>query len=122
MAKAAALNKKAGYFYTLSARFYYEAGRTALALAYLKELIPNEPNQYVKQLMVRRAAALEAILVLEQAVERFREKYHRRPKDLQEVQQTGVIDQIPIDPYGGHFYLDTRGRVRTTSRMAKGKK
>jgi tetratricopeptide (TPR) repeat protein len=122
MAKAAALNKKAGYFYTLSARFYYEAGRTALALAYLKELIPNERNQHVKQLMINRAAALEAILALEQAVEAFRDKHHRRPKDLQEIQQTGFIDRIPIDPYGGNFYLDSRGRVRTTSRLAKGEK
>jgi tetratricopeptide (TPR) repeat protein len=120
MAKAAGLNKKAGYFYTLSARFFYEAGRTALALAYLQELIPNERNEYIKQLMITRAEALEAILILEQAVEAFQKQYSRPPKDLEEVKTAGFLAEMPVDPYGGNFYLDRRGKVRTTSKLAKG--
>jgi tetratricopeptide (TPR) repeat protein len=119
MAKAAALNPRAGYFYTLSARYFYEAGRTAFALAYLKELIATERNEHIRQMMITRAEALEAILRLEQAVSAFQERYHRLPRDLDEVKRAGLIDRMPVDPYGGTFYLDNQGRVRTTSKLAK---
>lgn len=119
MAKAAALNPKAGYFFTLSARYFYEAGRTAFALAYLRELIATERNEQLRQMMITRAEALEAILSLEQAVSAFQERNHRMPKDLDEVIRLGFIERLPVDPYGGTFYLDGQGRVRTTSKLAK---
>ena len=119
MAKAASLNKRAGFFYTLAARYYYEGGRTALALAYLKELIPNERNEAIRGRMSTRAQALEGILTLERAVSAFKEHHHRPPRDLEEVKRAGFIEKIPVDPYGGTFYLDKRGRVRTTSKLAR---
>lgn len=121
MARAAALNKRAGYFYTLSARYFYEAGRTAFAVAYLRELIANERNDRIRQLMITRAEALEAILALEQAVAAFKERFHRLPQDLREVERAGLIEQMPADPYGGIFFLDGEGRVRSTSKLAKAK-
>jgi len=119
MARAAALNPRAGYFYTLSARYFYEAGRTAFALAYLRELIPTERNEQIRQMMITRAEALEAILLLEQAVSAFKERHHRMPRDLDEVKRAGLIGRMPVDPYGGTFYLDQEGRVRTTSKLAR---
>jgi hypothetical protein len=119
MSKAAVLNKKAGYFYTLSARYFYEAGRTAFALAFLREMIANERNERIRHLMETRAAALEAILALEQAVSAFKERSGRMPTDLNEVRQAGLVDEIPVDPYGGTFYLDREGRIRTTSKLAR---
>ena len=119
MTKAAALNKRAGFFYTLAARYFYEGGKTALALAYLEELIPNERNEAIKNMMITRAKALEGILTLEMAVAEYKERHQRLPRDLEEIRQQGFIEQIPIDPYGGTFYLDKRGRVRTTSKLAK---
>jgi tetratricopeptide (TPR) repeat protein len=119
MAKSAELNKKQAFFYTLAARYFYEGGRTALAVTYLKELIANERNERIRQLMMTRATALEAILLLEQGVSAFKQHYQRPPENLEEVRRTGFIDKIPADPYGGEFYLDKMGRVRTTSRLAK---
>ena len=119
MAKSAELNKKQAFFYTLAARYFYEGGRTALAVTYLKELIANERNERIRQLMVTRATALEAILMLEEGVLAFKEHYHRPPENLEEVKRAGFIDKIPADPYGGEFYLNKMGKVRTTSRLAK---
>jgi tetratricopeptide (TPR) repeat protein len=119
MAKSAEINKKQAFFYTLAARFFYEGDRTALALAYLKEMIANERNERIRQLMITRAQAFEGILQLEEAVLAFGEHYQRRPKNLDEVKKAGFIDKMPTDPYGGKFYLDKMGRVRTTSRLAR---
>jgi tetratricopeptide (TPR) repeat protein len=118
MAKTAELNPGVAYFYTLAARYFYEAGRTALALAYLGELIPQERNEQIRKQMIMRAEALKGILVLEEAVAGFRERYHRIPKDLKELEHAGLLERTPTDPYGGEFYLDGEGRVRTTSKLA----
>ena len=118
MTKTAELNPGVAYFSTLAARYFYEAGRTALALAYLRELIPQERNEQIKKQMVMRAEALEGILILEEAVAAFKERYHRIPEDLKEVQRAGLLEKVPTDPYGGEFFLDGEGRVRTTSKLA----
>jgi len=34
----------------------------------------------------------------------------------------GILKGIPPDPYGGKFYLDKSGRVRTTSEFAFGRR
>jgi len=120
MAKAAALNPQ-GWFATLAARYFYEANRTALALAYLKEMIATAGNDAVRQQLMVRAEAFERILTIEEAVSAYRERFHRRPRDLGELVQGGFIGRIPADPYGGFFYLDQEGRVRTTSKLAFGK-
>lgn len=119
--KAAALNPRASWFSTLAARYYYEGGRTALALAYLRELIPTARNESIKRHLMIRAQALEGIFKLEKAVVAYKERFNRSPKTVEELVEKGIIEAIPIDPYGGTFYLDEQGKVRTTSKLAFGK-
>jgi tetratricopeptide (TPR) repeat protein len=119
--KAAKLNQRAAWFSTLAARYYYEGGKTALALAYLKELIPTARNEAIKKQLIIRAQALEKILQLEEAITDFRSRFHRAPENLQELIGVGILHHIPEDPYGGTFYLDKQGKVRTTSKLAFGK-
>jgi tetratricopeptide (TPR) repeat protein len=119
--KAAEINPRAAWFSTLAARYYYEGGKTALALAYLKELIPTARNEAIKKQLIIRAQALEKILQLEEAVADFRSRFHRAPENLQELIDVGILHHIPEDPYGGTFYLDKQGKVRTTSQLAFGK-
>jgi tetratricopeptide (TPR) repeat protein len=101
LAKVVQLKPHVGWYATLAARYFYEGGSTALALAYLREMIPTARNEAIKRRMMTRAEALEKILKIEQAI-------------------VGVLDLIPEDPYGGSFYLDKDGRVRTTSKLAHG--
>jgi tetratricopeptide (TPR) repeat protein len=121
LTKAAELNPRAAWFSTLAARYYYEGGETALALAYLKELIPTARNEAIRRQLIIRAKALENILQLEEAIADFRKRFHRTPNRLQELVDVGILNQIPEDPYGGTFYLDKQGKVRTTSKLAFGK-
>ena len=119
--KAAELNPRAAWFSTLAARYYYEGGKTALALAYLKELIPTARNEAIRKQLIIRAQALERILQLEEAIDDFTNRFHRAPYRLQELVDLGILNHIPEDPYGGTFYLDKQGKVRTTSKLALGK-
>jgi tetratricopeptide (TPR) repeat protein len=116
--KAAELNPKVNWFASLAARYYYEGGSTTLALAYLKEMIATTRNEAIKKRLLIRAEAFEKILQIEQAVGAYKKHLRQDPKDLSDLVKAGVLAGIPVDPYGGSFYLDDQGRVRTTSKLA----
>jgi len=120
LAKVAQLKPEIDWYVTLAARYLYEGGSTALALAYLKEIIPTARNEAIKRRMMTRAEALEKILKIEQAIVAYRKRFQRDPKELGDLVNGGVLDLVPEDPYGGSFYLDKDGRVRTTSKLAHG--
>jgi hypothetical protein len=89
-----------------------------LALAYLKEMIATARSESLKKHMMIRAEALEKILQLEEAILVYKKGYKQAPKELDDLVRTGIVRKIPQDPYGGSFYLDKQGRVRTTSKLA----
>ena len=107
--KAAALNPNAAWFSTLAARYYYEGGRTALALAYLKELIPTARHEAIRKRLIIRAQALEGILEIEEAVVAYTKRFHRSPESVKVLVAKGFIETIPEDPYGGTFYSGRTG-------------
>jgi tetratricopeptide (TPR) repeat protein len=120
MAKVAELKPNVVWLPTLAARYFYEGGETALALAYLKEMIATARNAAMKKHLEIRAEALEKILQIEKAILIYKERFHRGPEKLVDLVRVGIIERIPEDPYGGTFYLDKEGRVRTTSKLAFG--
>ena len=117
LAKAAELKPEVEWYATLAARYYYEGGSTALALAYLQEMIPAARNEAIKKRLVTRAKAFERVLQIEQAVATFKERFQADPENLERLVNAGLLQRIPDDPYGGTFYLDKQGRVRTTSKL-----
>ena len=120
LAKVAELKPEIDWYVTLAARYLYEGGSTALALAYLEEMIPTARNEAIKRRMMTRAEALEKILKLEQAIVAYRNHFQKNPEELGDLVRAGILKRIPEDPYGGSFYLDKAGRVRTTSKLAHG--
>jgi hypothetical protein len=103
---------------TLAARLYNQEGLTELAIVSLKSFLDNERDDRLKKIYAKRLEALRRILFLEKAVARFKSKTKRAPLNLQALVQSGVITQIPDDPYGGVFYLEKDGSVQTTSKLA----
>ena len=117
LAKAAELKPEVEWYATLAARYFYEGGSTALALAYLKEMIPAARNEAIKKRLVTRAEAFEKVLQIEEAIAEYKERFQTNPEDLGRLVEAGLLERIPHDPYGGKFYLDEQGRVRTTSKL-----
>jgi tetratricopeptide (TPR) repeat protein len=120
LAKAAELKPEVEWYATLAARYFYEGGTTALALAYLRDMIPEARNEAIRKRMITRAEAFEKILQIEKAVLAYTNRFQTEPKKLGDLVEAGLLLEIPEDPYGGSFYLDNQGRVRTTSRLAHG--
>ncbi len=105
------------FYATLSARYFYESGRTKFGIMFLGGIIKQTRNESIRRLYEKRLKALKAIYFLEQAVEEFKSKFGRVPEDINDLLKSGIVDHIPEDPYGGSFYLDEDGKVRTTSKM-----
>lgn len=116
MQKAAEISGESLYA-NLAARFFYEAGDNKLGIAFLERMISQAKSPSVKRLYQMRKEALLAVQILETDVTRFVEKFGQLPSQLDQLVTNGLIEEIPQDPYGGRFFLDDQGRVRTTSKF-----
>ena len=67
-----------------------------------------------------RLQAFKEVKHIEEARDRYREATKRMPASIQELVRARYLEKTPIDPYGGTFYFDNRGKVRTTSKFVFG--
>lgn len=105
-------------FTRLASRYFFESEQSSLGLAFLETMIKNAKNEAVKKTYIQRRDALQAVILLEGAVERYRSRFGEDPSILDELIKAGVLASVPEDPYGGSFYIDDAGRVRTSSKFA----
>lgn len=125
--------EKAAYYYkragelsgvelhmSLAGRYMYESGRTTLAIAYLKMILRGAKNEAVKRDLGIRLKAFEGVHGIEIARDRFRRDTGRLPSSPDELVTGGYLAAMPVDPYGGRFYLEADGKVASTSKFAFG--
>ncbi|GFO57953.1 hypothetical protein GMST_02780 [Geomonas silvestris] len=117
MQKAAELSGNPLYT-TLASRYFYEAGQSALGITFLRAMEQSAKDAKVKKIYQVRRKALEGITVISDALNRFREARHTLPPDLKTLVREGFLSRIPEDPYGGTFYLDSKGKVVSSSKLA----
>jgi hypothetical protein len=103
---------------TLAARYFYESRREGLGIAFLDYMEKSATDPNSKRVYALRKEALIAISVLDSAVARFKALHKKLPTDLEQLVQSGLLKKIPKDPYGGWFYLDKDGMIRSTSKLA----
>jgi hypothetical protein len=103
---------------TLAARLYHQAQNTGIAIAFLKSFYQTEKSEQIKKLYAVRIDALEKILTIEKAMAEYRKKTKHLPLNLDVLVQAGFLPEIPADPYGGTFYIDKDGSIKTTSKLA----
>jgi hypothetical protein len=81
-------------------------------------MIRSAKDKGVRQTYEMRRDALKAVLAIEGALEVYQARFGQYPSDLSRLVQTGLLPELPDDPYGGMFYLDEQGKVRTSSKFA----
>lgn len=105
-------------FAKLAARYFHEGGQNQLGLAYLDTMIKGAADRKTRLIYEKRRDALQATQLIDEAVTRYRGSFGNNPVELTDLVEQGSIEKLPVDPYGGTFYLDEQGRVRTTSKFA----
>jgi hypothetical protein len=109
-------------FASLATRLAVKGRRTENAIIFLEEMLRSEEDEGIKKGYRIRLEAMHGILALEKAVELYTVRTGQPPTNLQALLAGQIIEQIPVDPYGGSFYLDADGSVKTTSDLREIKK
>jgi hypothetical protein len=81
-------------------------------------MIKGANNKDVRQSYEMRRDALKAVITIEEACKAYRARFHTSPSHIDQLISTGLLVRLPKDPYGGAFYLDSAGRVRSSSKFA----
>ncbi|MEW6683460.1 MAG: hypothetical protein AB1451_11155 [Nitrospirota bacterium] len=99
----------------LAARLASKGGTTEVAVVFLDQLAARTEDSVTRGQIRQRADALRGIRSLELAVEHYRDAFGEAPRDLRVLVERGVVPSLPVDPYGGTYYLRPDGSVWTTS-------
>ena len=78
----------------------------------------NARKDSIRQSFQLRLQALKEVQRVEIALKRYLETHGQPADTLQTLLDSGFLVSAPVDPYGGTFYIDEAGRVRTTSKFA----
>lgn len=102
----------------LAGRYMQESGQTELAIRYLSAMLKGENNPALKKNYQTRLTAFRETRRIEVARDRYREARRAMPATIEQLVSGGFLSPAPRDPYGGQFYLESDGKVATTSRYA----
>lgn len=103
----------------LAARYFYEAEQTALGLVFLEAMIKGAKDPAIRKTYELRHEALQISMTIDAALQSYKDRFGRNPERLETLIETGLLSELPKDPYGGEFYLDENGKVRSTSKFAE---
>jgi hypothetical protein len=104
----------------MATKLAYEGGkRTENSILFLEEMVRHSEDEELRKHFKMRILALTNMLILEKAVDGYKRQTGQAPANLETLLHKGFIKQIPEDPYGGNFYLDPEGKVRTTSKLSQ---
>ena len=102
---------------SLATRLAYKGKKTENAIIFLQEILSRTDDENTKKMYEMRLNALKAILFLERAAAVYQDRFKTRLEKLDALIAKGIIQDIPKDPYGGEFYIDKDGSIKTTSEL-----
>lgn len=100
---------------SIASKLAFKEKKTETSIQFLEEMLLRTEDESIKQRFIKRIEALRGILLLEQAVAQYQKRYHQKPQNFELLVAKGIIQSVPQDPYGGKFYLDPTGSVRSTT-------
>ena len=119
MAMAAKLPGRPAYVPELAARLYGEAHHPELALHFLTAMRQHTTDATTAALLDRRyheALVEQDLLMLDQAVRQYRDVHGAYPLTLEVLVKERLLPQIPIEPFGGSYLLDSvAGQVASST-------
>lgn len=97
---------------------YARGDAAEAALSFLRHLEAEAQDDESRRALgtqIQRAIVERDAARLEEAAERYRARVGIAPVALEQLVQEGLVAQIPPDPFGGSYYLDDEGRVRSSA-------
>ena len=110
------------FFSFFAARLAYKGNRTENAIVFLEGILKTTKDETMRKDYEIRLEALKKMLDLEKGVAFYKERMGIYPARITDLIEQRIIGRIPEDPYGGEFYVDKDGLVKTTSDLRYRKK
>lgn len=97
---------------SLAARMAYKSGQTLTSIALLKAMYEQAQDERLKAQYAKRLKAHLAVYKIEQAIGAFKKLKGRIPGSLPELISSGVLSELPVNPFNTPFkYNAAIGRV-----------
>ena len=107
-----------GMFINLAGRYMQRSGKTEMAITYLGMMTKNTRQDSLKKSLLTRRAAFIEVLKIEKARDTFFQRYGKLPASLDDLVHDGFLVALPLDPYGGKFFIQNDGSISSTSGFA----
>lgn len=118
IARASRLPGRPDYLPGFAARLYVSARSPQVALDFLDQVYAQTTDENLKRILEQRLKELVVerdLLLLEEAIGRYRHTAGSPPEDLQDLVRTGILRELPPEPFGGRYLYDSRTQaVRST--------
>lgn len=106
----------------LAAVWFEKGYEPSVANTIIKNMASDtRPGAFRKYLLLR-AQRLEQLASLQDAAQRYRTAEGRSPASLDDLVRTGLIESIPVDPFGFGFGIDQKGNPILHSRPQQARK
>ncbi len=118
IARAASLPGSLSFLQDLAVRLYAKAGDPQVAVDFLSHLYQRAPDDETKEKLgqkLKQAIVERDLQGIETAVKKFTVRTGRTPRSLTELVQTGLMYSVPVEPYGGTYYISGDGKAMTTT-------
>ena len=118
IARAARLPGAPEYLSGLAARLYVSAKAPQNAVELLASLYGQAADGEARQVLEQRlkeAIVERDLQVLEEAIRRYRDRYSKQPSQLEDLVAQGVLNALPLDPFGGRYLYDPATQVVSSS-------
>lgn len=87
----------------LGARLAQKGGKAEAGIIFLQAMYKNTDNKETRRQITVRLDALKGVLNIEKAIEKFISKFGHSPQSLDELVETGIVAQLPKNPYKKYF-------------------
>ncbi len=117
---AAKLPGRPPYLPMLVARMHADSGNPEIGIIFLEEMYHSVSNERMKRKIAERIKETMVerdLQMLEKARDAFKEKHGRYPEILEDLVRDNIIDRIPDEPLGGHYYFDEKDHTVHSSIM-----
>ncbi len=106
---------------SFASRLLYQGNRTENAIVFLKSLISENKNSALNKSYEMRLELLQKLYYIEQLRDRFYQQNGYYPMTLDLLVKKGYLSHLPVDPFGGDFYIDDSHQIKTTSDLGAAK-
>ncbi len=120
MARAARVPGAPAYLAKLAAKLYVSARTPQVAVDFLGQVYAQTTDENVKQVLEQRLKEVVVerdLLLLEEAIGRYRQTTGSPPENLKDLVRTGILRQLPREPFGGRYLYDPQTQTVRSSEV-----